>query len=98
MSSGWSRCRELIAELTRLPQSVRGGPGFRGPRSNHFDGRHFFNPGAQAGRSFAEFLCWQRTRQAVPWPRWRENETVSALPAALAAGELALTLINHVTF
>jgi len=98
MSSGWTRCRELIAELIRLPQSMRGGPGFHGPGSDHFDGRRFFNPGAPAGRSFAAFLRWQCTRHAVKWPRWRENERVPALPLSLAAGEFALTFINHVTF
>jgi L-ascorbate metabolism protein UlaG (beta-lactamase superfamily) len=98
MSSGWTRRRELIAELIRLPQSMRGGPGFHGPVSDHFDGRHFFNPGASAGRSLVDLLRWQFTRHAVKWPRWRENERVPTLPPALAAGEVALTFINHLTF
>ncbi len=98
MSSGWARCRDLISELIQLPQSLRGGPGFDGPASDHFDGQHFFNPGAPAGRSFIDFLRWQRTRHALAWPPWRENERVPKLPASLAAGEMALTFINHVTF
>src|SRR5665213_285924 len=98
MSSGWTRCRELITELIRLPQSIRGGPGFHGPGSDHFDGQHFFNPGASAGRSFAAFLRWQLVRHAVKWPRWRENERVPASPPAPVAGEISLTFINHVTF
>jgi L-ascorbate metabolism protein UlaG (beta-lactamase superfamily) len=96
--SSWSRCRDLIADLARLPQSLRGGPGFRGPPNNHFDGRHFFNPGASAGRSFGDFLRWQRTRQAVAWPQWLENRLASAAPAAIADDELAITFINHVSF
>src|SRR5579863_4723758 len=98
MSSGWTRCRDLISELIQLPQSLRGGPGFHGPVSDHFDGQHFFNPGAPAGRSFGDFLRWQRTRRALAWPPWRENERVPKLPAAVSAGEMALTFINHVTF
>jgi L-ascorbate metabolism protein UlaG (beta-lactamase superfamily) len=98
MSSGWTRCRELIADLIRLPQSMRGGPGFHGPISDHFDGQRFFNPGARAGRSFAAFLGWQCTRRAVTWPRWRANQRLPVLPVALSPGEFALTYINHVTF
>jgi L-ascorbate metabolism protein UlaG (beta-lactamase superfamily) len=94
----WTRSRELIAELLQLPQSLGGGPGYSGPPGDHFDGRHFFNPGAPAGRSFADFLRWQRTRHAVAWPRWRENRIAPALPDALAADEMAITFINHVTF
>jgi L-ascorbate metabolism protein UlaG (beta-lactamase superfamily) len=94
----WTRCRELIAEFAQLPQSLGGGPGFRGPPGDHFDGRQFFNPGAPAGRSFADFLRWQRTRHAVAWPRWRENRLAPVLPAVLAADEMAITFINHVTF
>ncbi|HEY2416470.1 MAG TPA: MBL fold metallo-hydrolase, partial [Steroidobacteraceae bacterium] len=73
-------------------------PGFHGAASDHFDGRHFFNPGARAGRSFAAFLRWQLTRRAVPWPRWRENAQAAPVPPAPGAGEIALTFINHVTF
>jgi L-ascorbate metabolism protein UlaG (beta-lactamase superfamily) len=77
---------------------MRGGPGYDGPRSDHFDGQQFFNPGAPAGRSFADFLRWQRTAQRKPWPTWVENRARPALPAYLAPGQVALTFINHITF
>jgi L-ascorbate metabolism protein UlaG (beta-lactamase superfamily) len=89
---------ELICELARLPQSLRGGPGFHGPSSDHFDGAQFFNPGASAGRSFGDFLRWQRTRKAEPWPLWRDYPPAAAPSAALEEDELTLTFINHVTF
>ncbi|HEY6452833.1 MAG TPA: MBL fold metallo-hydrolase, partial [Steroidobacteraceae bacterium] len=98
MASGWTRRRELIAELLHLPRSMRGGPGFHGPRSDHFDGRCFFNPGAPAGRSFVDLLRWQLTRRAVAWPGWRDNSRVPLVRAAQPAGEISLTFINHVTF
>ncbi len=97
MSSGWSRCLELITELSHLPRSLRGGPGHAGARSDHFDGQQFFNPGARAGRSFAAFLAWQITRRSRPWPRWRDYPPSSGLPA-LAPGEFSVTFVNHVTF
>jgi L-ascorbate metabolism protein UlaG (beta-lactamase superfamily) len=79
-------------------RSIRGGPGYAGPPSDHFDGRRFFNPGAGAGRGLRDFLRWQRTRVSKPWPRWVENRARPRLPVELRADELALTFINHITF
>jgi len=98
MSSGWSRRLALIRELARLPQSMRGGPGHHGPVSDHFDGVRFFNPGASAGRSFGDFLRWQRTRRSTPWPPTRELPVPTPVTAAMGSDELRLTFINHVTF
>jgi L-ascorbate metabolism protein UlaG (beta-lactamase superfamily) len=79
-------------------RSLGGGPGYDGPPSDHFDGYRFFNPGAKTGRSFRDFLRWQRTRQRKPWPEWVQNRAQPALPAHLADGQVALTFINHITF
>jgi L-ascorbate metabolism protein UlaG (beta-lactamase superfamily) len=87
----------LFKELTELPRTLRGGPGHHGPRSDHFDGQRFFNPGARAGKSLAELWRWQRTRAQVPWPPWRDYQSVANPPASLNAGELAVTFINHMT-
>jgi len=79
-------------------RSITGGPGYRGPVSDHFDGTVFFNRDATAGRSFSEFLRWQRTQQRKPWPARVENSATPALPVRLAPGEIGLTFINHVTY
>jgi L-ascorbate metabolism protein UlaG (beta-lactamase superfamily) len=79
-------------------RSLDGGPGYNGPPSDHFDGHRFFNPGAKAGRTFGDFLRWQRTRQRQRWPQWVQNRAQPALPADLARGQIALTFINHITF
>jgi L-ascorbate metabolism protein UlaG (beta-lactamase superfamily) len=79
-------------------RSLEGGPGYEGPPSDHFDGHRFFNPDVRAGRSFKDFLRWQRTRQRALWPHWVENRAAPALPASLAPGQVALTFINHITF
>jgi L-ascorbate metabolism protein UlaG (beta-lactamase superfamily) len=79
-------------------RSFNGGPGYIGPRSDHFDGERFFNPGADTGRSFQDFLRWQRTRQRTLWPQWVQNRCKPALPKHLGSGQLALTFINHITF
>jgi L-ascorbate metabolism protein UlaG (beta-lactamase superfamily) len=80
-------------------RSLNGGPGYDGPPSEHFDGHRFFNPGSGAGgRSFGDFLRWQRTRQRVRWPEWVANRATPALPRELHSDQIALTFINHITF
>jgi len=87
-----------ISNLRALLRSIRGGPGYNGPPSDHFDGRRFFNAEAPAGRSLRDVLRWQRTAQRKPWPTWVENRARPALPAQLTQGQIALTFINHITF
>ncbi len=79
-------------------RSLNGGPGYDGPESDHFNGHRFFNPDAPTGRSFADFLRWQRTQQPKPWPEWVVNRAEPTLPATLATGQVALTFVNHITF
>src|ERR1700720_2313615 len=79
-------------------RSLNGGPGYEGPHPDPFGGHRFFNPDGSAGRTFKDFLRWQRTRQRKLWPEWVENRARPALPATLATGQIALTFINHITF
>ncbi len=88
----------LISGLYAARRSMVGGPGHRGPASDHFDGRVFRNVTGGAGKTFGDFWRWQRTRRPKRWPAWVENVATPALPATLAAGEVALTFINHITF
>jgi len=88
----------LLTGLYATRRSMTGGPGHRGPVTDHFDGQLFFNRDAGAGRGLADFLRWQRTRQAAQWPAWVENRAAPQLPAQLALGELAFTFVNHITF
>ena len=92
------RWRRFTDELGRIRQSLQGGPGYHGPHSDHFDGKQFFNPGAGAGKSWVDVLRWWSTRRRKPWPGWRDLRSAPQLPAAVTAGEGALTLINHMTF
>ena len=89
--------REWLAELRDLPATLRGGPGYRGPRSDHFDGQRFFNPGASAGKGLRDVLRWMSTREPAPWPPWRDLQLEARLPPAVAPGEGAVTFINHMT-
>jgi L-ascorbate metabolism protein UlaG (beta-lactamase superfamily) len=97
MASALQSLVDLMARARGLLRSLRGGPGYRGPRSDHFDGKRFFNPGASAGKSLRQLLRWRRTRTPVPWPRWRENRLPPPLLTTPTDGELAITFINHMT-
>jgi L-ascorbate metabolism protein UlaG (beta-lactamase superfamily) len=79
-------------------RSLLGGPGHRGPKTDHFDGQRFFNPVGSTGRSFADVRRWRRTSRPKPWPQWIENRARPAPAQQLAAGEIALTFVNHITF
>lgn len=79
-------------------RSMTGGPGFRGPPSDHFDGRVFRNQSGSAGKSFADFWRWQRTRRPVPWPRWVEHQATPELERTPESRDIAVTFINHITF
>ena len=68
-------------------------------RSDHFDGRHFFNPETAARRTrLWHMLRWLATRRKQRWPRWVEDEPSPAPPDPVSADELALTFVNHSTF
>ncbi len=66
------------------------------PRSDHFNGKTFFNP-AHVNRSWLDVLRWRFTSRATPWPK-----TVSLAaqppPPAPRAAEGVFTWINHATF
>jgi len=88
----------LLSGLYGARRSMIGGPGHRGPASDHFDGRVFRNTTGGAGKSFGDFWRWQRTRRPKPWPTWVDNVASPSLPASLEPGETAITFVNHITF
>ncbi len=93
------RLARLATGAYATRRSIAGGPGHRGPVTDHFDGEVFRNqnPTSTAGRTFGDFLKWQRTSRAATWPRWVENRARPDLPAALESGEIAFTFVNHIT-
>ncbi len=67
-------------------------------RSDHFDGRCFFNPHAHTGTRWRDLLRWALTARPRPWPRHIANRSRPASPARLTPRQLALTFVNHITF
>jgi hypothetical protein len=67
--------------------------------SDHFDGRHFFNPnGAPAGKSFWQLLRWKLGGGKVPWPRRVTDPPHPPPPAGVGPGEVAATFVGHATW
>jgi L-ascorbate metabolism protein UlaG (beta-lactamase superfamily) len=81
-------------------RALTGGPGHRGPVSDHFDGSVFRNenPAATAGKTFADFLRWQRTGHREAWPTHVEHAIATEFPSRVAPAECAVTFVNHITF
>ena len=71
-------------------------PRHRGPASDHFDGRRFFNPvpGAKP-RGLTGLARWAATRQRGVWRRYREEPAGEAPPRRVA--DLRVTFVNHAT-
>ncbi len=68
------------------------------PVSDHFDGEHFFNPGASQARGLGAVLRWQLNRQRARWPVHVPNPAFPPPGDAVEAGQVSLTFIGHSTF
>jgi len=67
------------------------------PKSDHFDGTLFFNPGiGRIEKSYGDLWRWRKEPKA-PWPEWVKTRTG---PVADPQGGLgmAATFVNHATF
>jgi L-ascorbate metabolism protein UlaG (beta-lactamase superfamily) len=67
------------------------------PRSDHFNGKTFFNPGEESGRGFIDLLRWKMTNRAAPWPK-HVDVAGGPLPPAPGADGVVATWIGHSTF
>ncbi len=68
-------------------------------RSDHFDGRRFFNPTLPKASDPSRLTVLKMMREPrAPWPAWVENKGVPRLDAPRADGEIAITFVNHATF
>lgn len=72
-------------------------PGYRGPASDHFDGRRFQNQSGTLHVGFGDATRWMVTRKPGPWGTVRRIDTAPNPPALVGAGDLRVTFINHAT-
>lgn len=71
-------------------------PPYRGPLSDHFDGKRFHNH-QEGWQSEGSFLKWQATKTPTPWPEWIDAEPGPPPLPRVDGGRLRVTLINHST-
>ncbi len=70
-------------------------PKYRGPKSDHFDGKRFLNMKRTAQAGFRDMVRWMLNRDHGPWDEWREI-TPSKPPERVE--DLRVTWVNHSTF
>src|SRR6202789_3673609 len=71
----------------------------RFPLSDHYDGRHFFNPGPQRpARGLLEVLRWRLRGVRDAWPAHVTNPVFPAPPHTVEPDSIAITFINHASF
>ncbi len=74
-------------------------PVYRGPESDHFDGRRFVTPAVrgQERGGLGDLLKWQASRQRGPWQPYREAPPGPPPPYEVEEGQMRVTFINHAT-
>lgn len=71
---------------------------YTGPRSDHFDGRIFFNPGGEPPGRFRDLLRWQLGGGRARWPASWPSPHAGARPEARLGDEaVRVTMVGHST-
>lgn len=71
---------------------------YTGPKSDHFDGRVFFNPEGNEPKGFIDLLRWQFGGGKASWPAARESPLAPAKPEMRVEGDrLVVTMVGHAT-
>jgi L-ascorbate metabolism protein UlaG (beta-lactamase superfamily) len=72
----------------------------RFPLSDHYDGRHFFNPGpSRPARGLMQVLRWRfRGEQRATWPTRVPDPVFPPPPNQVEPNSVAITFINHASF
>lgn len=71
-------------------------PVYRGPVSDHFDGKKFFNPAGYEAQGFRAVLKWMTSRKPGQWSQ--QVAAPGARPLEFIRQGIRLTFINHTTF
>lgn len=75
------------------------GPVYKGPKSDHFDGKKFINPNGLQANGFKEVFRFMRERQMEPYNyNYETFERTEAIPEKLDDSKIKITFVNHSTF
>lgn len=72
-------------------------PPYRGPVTDHFDGRRFRNQRATPHNDFRNAAKWATTRQRGAWSAYRDEPPGPAPPQRVDGDQLRVTFVNHTT-
>jgi hypothetical protein len=72
-------------------------PGYRGPKSDHYDGDRFYNQDRSQEKGFGDFLKWMVNRNQGVWKGDPTSQPSPAPPQRVDRGELRVTFVNHAT-
>ena len=71
---------------------------YKGPKSDHYDGVNFFNPGGVEPKSLAQVVQWQWNGGKAKWPANYPSPFDKAKPDARVKGDdIKITMIGHAT-
>lgn len=72
-------------------------PPYRGPVSDHFDGRRFRNQERVPMSGFGQALRWWLLREPGPWRPFIEAPPGPKPPLRVGRGQMRVTFVNHAT-
>src|ERR1700690_3876343 len=72
-------------------------PKYKGPASDHFNGKRFLNPTRIEGKGFVEAMKWMLTRTRGHWDEKKEIGWAEK-PLERIGNGIRITFINHSTF
>ena len=70
---------------------------YRGPVTDHFDGKRFRNQRATSHNDFRDALKWATHRQRGAWSAYRDEPPGPAPPPRVDGNELRVAFVNHTT-
>lgn len=76
---------------------ILSGPKYKGPVSDHFDGKRFFTPGGKPAQGFRGVLQWMIKRKQGPWAV-RKGLPFGDKPSPRLNSGIHITFVNHSTF
>ena len=72
---------------------------WQGEKTDHFDGKRFFNPGGRGPRSLKDLLRWHFGRRPAPWPAASPSPfPPDRPPQRVDRGDVRISFVGHATF
>ena len=72
-------------------------PPYRGPVTDHFDGRRFRNQRSTVHNDFRDAAKWAATRRPGAWSSYRDEPPGAPPPPRVDGDQLRATFVNHTT-